>query len=194
MIRRITGQVAAGESQAVVLALDSVPALCLEVNVPDPSASELAVGATVTLYTHLHVRPEEMSLYGFLDERDYRFFLLLLKVSGVGPRAACNLLGTMAAPVLAHAIARNEPSVIARAPGIGRRTAQKVIMELADRIADLDPELQGLVPGSREDEDVLQALTQMGFSMAEAQQALRQVPQGSADVAERIRLALQQLG
>lgn len=194
MIRKLAGQVAAQEAQAVILALGEGRGLWVEVNVPDPAAAELAVGERVSLYTHLYVRAEELSLYGFLRPEEYRFFRQLLRVNGVGPRAACGLLGAMAPAALAQAILHNEPKVITRAPGIGKRTAQKIIMELADRLADLDADYAGMPSAVQADEEVLQALTQMGFSQAEAQQALRNVPADITDEGERIRLALRQLG
>ncbi len=194
MIRRITGRVEAREDQSLILALAASPGLCLEVFVSNPDAPEWQEGETVTLFTHLYVRAEELSLYGFPSEAEYRLFLLLLRVNGVGPKAATGLLGTLSIPVLFRAIAQNEPGVIARAPGIGKRTGQKIIMELADKVKELGPDIQDVSPAAQEDEDVLLALTQMGFSVAEAQQALRTVPSEVTDIGERIRLALVQLG
>ncbi len=194
MIRSITGRIEAKESQSLIIALADNPGLSLEVFVANPEASAWVEGETVTLFTHLYVRAEELSLYGFATAAEYRLFLLLLRVSGVGPKAASGLLGAMSIPVLFKAIAQNEPGIIARAPGIGKRTGQKIIMELADKVKDLDPELQTVSASVQEDEDVLMALTQMGFSVAEAQQALRLVPGDVEDVGERIRLALVQLG
>jgi len=194
MIRRVTGRIGARESHSLIMSLAASPGLCLEVFVADPDDAAWQEGETITLFTHLYVRAEELSLYGFPTEAQYRLFLLLLRVNGVGPRAASGLLGTLSIPVLFRAIAQNEPGVIARAPGIGKRTGQKIIMELADKIREMDPDLHTVAPASQEDEDVLQALTQMGFSVAEAQQALRAVPSEVTDIGERIRLALVQLG
>ncbi len=194
MIRRIQGRVEAREGQSLIVTLADSPGLSLEVFVANPEAPEWVEGEVVSLFTHLYVRAEEMSLYGFATAAEYRLFLLLLRVNGVGPRAASGLLGTLSIPVLLRAIVQNEPDVIARAPGIGTRTGQKIIMELADKVKELDPDLQAVAPSVQEDEDVLLALTQMGFSVAEAQQALRAVPSDVTDVAERLRRALAQLG
>lgn len=193
MIRRLTGRILERESDGVLLALESAPGFCLGVNVPDPTQDGLEPGQTVTLHTYFHVRPEELSLYGFLTALEHEIFLHLIRVNGVGPKAACGILGVMSVSVLLHAIVQNEPGVIARAPGVGKRTAQKIIMELADRVADLDPELRDDTAVRQEDEDVLLALTQMGFSLAEAQRALRHVPREVTDVEDRLRDALRQL-
>ena len=164
MIRRLTGQVVAAEQQNVVLALGSAPELCVEIQVPDPQSPELEVGAEVTLITYLHVRPEELSLFGFLSEEDHQIFRRLIRVNGVGPRAALGMLGALSPDTLIQAILHNEPKVIAQAPGIGPRTAQKIILELADRISDIATLTDGFVLPVDRDADILAVLTQMGFS------------------------------
>ena len=194
MIRRLTGQVVAAEKQTVVVSLSAVPGLCLEVRVPDPQNPELAVDTEVTLTTYLYVRAEELSLFGFLSEEDYQLFMQLIRVNGVGPRAAIGLLGAMRPAVLVQAILHNDPKVIAQAPGIGPRTAKKIILDLADRIADFATLVHEIALPADEDADMLAALTQMGFSAAEASKALGQVPADVEDEGERLRLALQNLG
>ena len=194
MIRRLIGYVMAAERQTVVVGFSAVRGLCLEVWVSDPQSPELAVGTEVTLITYLHVRPEELSLFGFLAEEEYQTFMQLIRVSGVGPKVAIGMLGVMSPAVLVQAILHNDPKVISQAPGVGLRTARKIILELADRITDLDTLVQGIVPPADQDADMLAALTQMGFSATEASKALGQVPADVQDEGERLRLALQNLG
>ena len=194
MIRRLTGQVVAVEQQNVVLALGSAPKLCVEIQVPDPQSPELEVGAEVTLITYLHVRPEELSLFGFLSEEDHQIFRRLIRVNGVGPRAALGMLGALSPDTLIQAILHNEPKVIAQAPGIGPRTAQKIILELADRISDIATLTDGFALPVDKDADILAVLTQMGFSASEASRALGQIPEEVKDEGDRLRLALQNLG
>ncbi len=195
MIRRLAGQVVAAERQTVVVELGAVPGLCLEVWVSDPQRPELAVGVTVTLITYLYVRAEDLSLFGFLAEEDYRIFMQLIRVNGVGPRAALGMLSVLSPAALVQAIVHNEPKVIAQAPGVGPRTAKKIILELGDRVADLASLVDdGAALPVEKDADMLAALTQMGFSDAEASKALGQVPEDVEDEGERLRLALQNLG
>ncbi len=194
MIRRLTGHVVAADDQTVVVGLGGAHGLCLEVRVPDPQQTALAVGTEVTLITYLHVRAEELSLFGFLAEEDYQIFMQLIRVNGVGPRAAVGMLGVMSPAALVQAIVHNDPKAIAQAPGVGPRTARKIILELADRMADFAALGPGMAPPVDTDADVLVALIQMGFSVAEARQALGQVPAEVQDEGERLRLALQNLG
>ncbi len=194
MLRRLTGNVTAVEKQTVVVDLSTVRGLGLEVWVSDPQSPALAVGTEVTLITYLHVRPEELSLFGFLAEEEYRLFMQLIRVNGVGPRVAIGMLGVMNPAVLVQAILHDEPKVIAQTPGVGLRTAKKIILELAERMADFAPLVPGVALPADQDADMLTALTQMGFSTAEASQALGQVPAEVQDEGERLRLALQNLG
>ncbi len=194
MIRRLSGSVITADLHSVIIRLGAAPGLCLEVRVPNPQIPELAIGSTATLFTHLYVRPEEMSLFGFLSEEDYRIFMQLIRVSGLGPRAAVGMLGAISPAELVRAILHNDPKVLARAPGIGPRTAKKIILDLADRIAEISSFPEGFKPPTDEDADILAALTQMGFSTVEASKALDQVPSEVEDEGERLRLALQNLG
>ncbi len=194
MIRRLKGSVITADRHSVVIGLGAAPGLYLEVRVSNPQIPELAIGSTATLFTHLYVRPEEMSLFGFISEDDYRIFMQLIRVSGVGPRAAVGMLGAMSPAELVEAILHNNPKALARAPGIGPRTAKKIILELADRISEISALPEGFKPPTDEDADMLAALTQMGFSTVEASKALDQVPSEIVDEGERLRLALQNLG
>ncbi|MBC7222835.1 MAG: Holliday junction branch migration protein RuvA [Anaerolineae bacterium] len=171
-----------------------VGGLGFRVFVPSSSLPLLGeVGSPVELHTHLHVRENELSLYGFLTQGELALFQALLGVSGIGPKAALALLSHLSAEELSRAIAQEQVHVLAGVPGVGTKTAQKVILELRDRMARaagveaVSPEL------ARADAEALAALTSLGYSVVEAQRALQAVPPDVLDVAERIRLALQQL-
>lgn len=146
------------------------------------------VGERVQLYTHLHVRENELSLYGFLEPESRALFELLLGVSGVGPKAALSILGTFSPDTLQRAIFNGQPEVLARAPGVGRKTGETIVLHLKDKIA----KLSGPAPTiSEDDADVIAALTTLGFSLVEAQRALQQLPRDAGlSIENKIRRAL----
>ena len=165
----------------------------LEVYVPVPLAAGLSEGDEVHLYTYLHVRENELSLYGFAEPEERRLFRLLLNVSGIGPRVALSLLSAMSVTAIHRAIADEQPGLLSRVPGIGRKTAEKIVLELKDRI----PELMAMpesAPGLHAvDADVIEALVGLGYSVVEAQRAVQGLPPDVTDVSERLRLALSRL-
>lgn len=188
MIDSISGQVARLEKDAVVVLVGGVG---LRV-VVSRSVFELVtgVGAAVTLFTHLIVREEELSLYGFASEEERTMFEILLTVSGVGPRSAIAILSTLSLDQLRNAVGREEAAILTRVPGIGKKTAEKIVFELKSKLrTDMLPELAALADT---DADVIAALTALGYSIVEAQTAIQSIPRDAPkDVETRIRLALQ---
>jgi holliday junction DNA helicase RuvA len=164
----------------------------LRVSVPVSLAARAAVGHPLALFTHLAVREDALSLYGFEapDQRD--FFELLLGVSGIGPKLALALLSHFTVDALRQAIVRNQPERMSGIPGVGKKTAEKIIFHLKDKIGAA-AESKGM-GWSETDAEVVAALTSLGYSLVEAQTALQSIP-GDApeDVGERLRLALQGL-
>lgn len=163
----------------------------LRIHVPS-SVFDVAgrIGQPVDLVTHLVVREDSLTLYGFASEEEKSIFELLLGVSGIGPRLALAIVNTLAPHVLANAIQQEDPEMIARVPGVGKKTAQKIVLELKGKlVAEHLP--AGLAAVSSQDTDVIEALTAMGFSLVEAQAALQAIPRDAPpDVEERVRLAL----
>ncbi len=146
------------------------------------------VGQPLFLYTYLAVRESALNLYGFstLEQRD--LFELLLQVSGIGPRLALAVLSHLSPDVLRSAVVNDQPDVFVRVPGIGRKTAQKIIFHLKDRlVAPL-----GFVEAPSEiDTEVLSVLTALGYSLVESQAALQSVPADTPeDTEERVKQAL----
>lgn len=183
MIARLMGRIIDSREGQVIVEVGSVG---LAVFIP--LSLRIQVGEDVVLHTYLHVRENELSLYGFADAEDKALFEMLLGVSGVGPKAALSLMGTLSSDTLRRAILSGQPEVLARAPGIGRKTAQSIVLHLKDRIRrQVGPE----VPVSEDDADVIAALTALGFSLVEAQRALQQIPSDSdLSLDEKIRRAL----
>jgi holliday junction DNA helicase RuvA len=151
-----------------------------------------APGSDVMLFTHLRVREDELSLYGFATEDELRLFETLLTVSGIGPRVALGVLSSAPADTLRVAIAQGNLDVLTALPGIGKKTAQRLVLELKGKI-----DVSGLGDVgelSPVDEDVMNALINLGYSAAEATRAARSVPTSAKTVEDRVRIALQYLG
>ena len=152
----------------------------------------LQSGKRATLYTYLHFRETELALYGFPDQDQKDLFEMLLGVSGVGPKAALNVLGTLSTDTLRRAVLNGQPEVLSRAPGVGKKTAEAIVLYLKDKI-----KRQGVaaMDVTEDDADVIAALTTLGFSIVEAQRALQQLPRdANLSLDEKIRQALTMLG
>jgi Holliday junction DNA helicase RuvA len=149
------------------------------------------VGRNISLKTHLIVRETELALYGFESEEDLALFELLLGVNGVGPKVALAILSTLSPELFKNAVAREEPAVLQRVPGIGKKTAERILFQLRDRLQTVSGGPVPLV--SDMDADVIELLTNLGFSIVEAQTALQNVPRDVTGVDERLQRALQYL-
>ena len=148
-----------------------------------------AIGKTFLLYTQLIVREDSFNLYGFLSPEQRDFFNTLIKISGVGPQLGLAILSHLSPEVLHSAVANNQPETLTIVPGIGQKTAEKIVFFLKDRI---EIHLAEVKPPSEVDSEVTAVLTSLGYSMVEVQAALRSIPSDASEsVEERVRLALQ---
>ena len=150
------------------------------------------VGRSVRLHTHLIVREQELSLYGFEAEEDLQLFEVLLGVNGVGPKVALSILATLSPELLKSAIMREETAVLQRVPGIGKKTAERIMFQLRDKL-DMSQVNTAVPLVSDVDADVIDFLTGLGFSIVEAQSALQNIPRDVKSFDERVQMALQQL-
>lgn len=152
----------------------------IRVFTPTTTLSRLGdVGSEVSLYTHFHVREDGMALYGFSSEEDRDAFEQLIGISGVGPKIALAILSVMDAQTFFKAIADEDQQRLALAPGVGKRLAAKLVLELKGKLPSLVA-LGGaaaLSPSGKIQSEVLEALMGLGFSTAEAQAALSKIPQ-----------------
>jgi len=164
------------------------------VHVPASTAAALgAIGHEVTLHTHLRVREDGVALFGFATGEELALFETLIGVSGLGPKLALAMLSTMSAPHLAIAIAAGNAEMLTVVPGVGKKTASRIILELKDKISaglELAPAFE---PGGEEAE-VLAALTSLGYSVSEASRAIAALPPEKMSLEEKVRLALQYFG
>ena len=134
-----------------------------------------AGGEPILLHTHLIVREDDLSLVGFGSEEELGLFEKLISVSGVGPRLGLAALSAMAPDALRLAISQEQPDLLARVPGIGKKTAQKIVLELKDKIGPVEV-TEGLAALTEADAAVIDALTALGYSMVEAQRAVQALP------------------
>lgn len=141
------------------------------------------IGSEVRIYTYLQVREDAMSLYGFLNRQDLKMFRLLLGVNGIGPKGALGLLSAMSPDDLRLAIISGDAKAISKAPGIGSKTAQRLILDLKDRIPaeqivsmiEKKSEEHGTGGGGAVGKEAVDALVALGYSAMEATKAVRQV-------------------
>ncbi len=190
MIGSLHGKLQARQDDTILV---NVGGVGFRVRVSTNTAAGLgAVGSEVQLFTHLRVREDELSLYGFATEEELRLFETLLTVSGVGPKVALSVLAAAPIETLKIAIAEGNLEALTAVPGIGKKTAQRVILELKGKIEVSGlGEIGELAPG---DKDVMDALINLGYSAAEATRAARAVPASAKSLEERLRIALQYLG
>jgi Holliday junction DNA helicase RuvA len=135
-----------------------------------------AVGQAVLIKTYLHVREDVLQLFGFLRDQEKQAFLLLISVSGIGPKAALNVLSAFSAESLYQCILHNDLTSLKSAPGIGQKTAQHMVLELRDKVSKLVgagavPEMEGLTAETKNLSDSVQALMGLGYSAAESRRA-----------------------
>ena len=190
MIGRLTGTLAEKSPPQILLDVQGVG---YEVDVPMSSFYNLpALGERVTLLTHFVVREDAQLLFGFLTAAERNTFRQLIKISGVGPRMALSILSGLSVGELAQAITAQETGRLVKVPGIGKKTAERLLLELKGKLgADLGP-AGGGASVSDAQADILQALVALGYSDREAQAAVKALPV-DAPVSEGIKQALKAL-
>ncbi len=174
----------------------AVGGVTLRVGVTTPTLGGLGpIGANVRLLTHLVVRDDELSLYGFATPTEREAFLALQGVSGIGPRLALVVLSMLSPSNLARAVGAEDTDALSQVPGIGKRTAARLVVELKGKLEGIEFAADGAVPQAAlsDDPDLAQALQTLGFSQMEIRRAFgaRDDGSGSLPLEERIRQALQ---
>jgi len=161
------------------------------VRVSNSARDQAAAGRSIRLHTHMQVRDNEVALFGFSSEEELALFETLLGVSGIGPRVALNILGGAPPDRLRSAIANEETEIFTRVPGVGPKTAKALIFHLKDKMGALPGVTASGLPFTNDDTEIIGALTELGYSIVEAQAALASVRGSSeASIEERLRLAL----
>jgi Holliday junction DNA helicase RuvA len=192
MIASLRGTVEAIGSEWAII---NVGGVGFKVYMPTSTLSELgAAGEEARLHTHLHVREDHVTLYGFTSAPELGLFQTLLGVSGIGPKLAVAMLSTMNVEKLTTAIATGNVEILTEVPGVGKKIASRVILELKDKISAGWVTTPG-VKLAAENTEVMTALNSLGYSVSEASQAMAALPLDSKlNLEEKIRLALQYFG
>lgn len=190
MIASISGVVAHIEKDSVVILVGGVG---VEVQATRSALDLCREGSTVELFTRLIVREDALTLFGFRTYQERDLFDTLIRINGVGPRLAVTILSSLSGDNLRQAVTSERVEILTRVPGIGKKTAQKILLDLKDKFPtglDSLPEL-GM---SDINSDVMDALVALGFSVVEAQTAIQSLPMDAPeDIQERVRLSLQYL-
>jgi Holliday junction DNA helicase RuvA len=190
MIARLSGKILEITEKYLVV---DVGGIGYKVYVTTDTLTQTKEGAHVSLSTYLAVRENALDLFGFLTAEELAFFELLLGVSGIGPRGALGVLSVTTVETLTQAIGTGDTSYLTKVSGIGRKTAEKIVLELRDKLRGSTNKTE--TSGSlRAESDVVEALKSLGYSQNEARDAVKQVPAEIVGVNARIKEALKILG
>ena len=197
MIGMLRGKV--WEIQADKLILD-VQGVGYQVATPVGLLAKAQYGHELTLYTHVILREDELSLYGFSSASEKELFLMLLSVSGIGPKAALSILSNLGRGQTESAIASENISLLTKVPGIGKKTAQRLILELKEKFKGRELTFDGtenpaILPQATYGSETMETLLALGFSQEEAKKAIQALPEAAreASTEEQVRLALRLL-
>ena len=183
MIGFLSGIVKSARGQQAVIVVGGVGYL-----VSVPASHTLVIGQTTDLFIHTHVREDTLALYGFKDEASLNLFENLISVSGVGPKSALAIVSVGSAEVIKKAIESTNLNFFTAVPGIGKKSAQKIIIELKPKLTRIEADL-GSLDGNPQ---LTQALTQLGFTKGEIVSVMAQVDH-SAELSDQIKQALKLL-
>ncbi len=189
MISQLTGKIAHRGDKFVIV---EVAGVGYRVNLSLEALKKLQGEAgVVKFWTYLAVRESALDLYGFLEQRELDFFELLIGVSGIGPKSAITILSLAPPEVLEKAITASDASYLTKVSGIGRKSAEKIVLELKDKLGSIAGAEKSELRGEAEAIEALQAL---GYSLREAREALKDVPSSATDTGDKVKLALKHLG
>ena len=147
-----------------------------------------AISETAKLFTHLHIKEDAWDIYGFADQAELAFFEKLIGVNGVGPKTALNILNVDTADRLMAAINEGRVDLLTKASGIGKKTSERVVVELRGKLAQIGSE--GLTGIMESDSDIVEALHNLGYTKSQAREAISKVESKIKNIEERIKAAL----
>lgn len=192
MIDIVKGIAILKEENSVTIMVGGIGLL---INVSSRENKEIRLNEEITLFTKMVVREDDISIYGFISKRERSIFSLLTMVSGIGPKVAMGIMGMYGEEELRKYILSSDVKSLTKAPGVGKKTAERIILELKDRIVkifgDFIPDVKESVP--LENDDAIEALVGLGFSAIEVKNALMNVD-SSLSVDDKIKIALKNIG
>ena len=191
MIATIKGTISSIFHDSIILENTGIG---FQVYIPAPLRTRLKVGEQLALNTAFIVREDSFSLYGFEMQEEKDYFSHLMGVNGIGPRLALTILSNMTPDAIRRAVFQEQVDLLSRVPGVGRKTAQKIVLYLQDRLkSSFDSSIAKTV-ASDIDLEVMNALIALGYSVVEAQTAIQAIPRDTpTEVETRLRLALQSM-
>lgn len=186
MIASLRGKIILKKQDFIILEVDGVgyKLICAPFVL-----GEVKVGDDFRLFTHLYFSQERIALYGFLKHNELEFFEMLISISGIGPKAALGILALAPVKTLRNAIAQEDVSLLTKVSGIGKKTAERIVLELKSKIKMDVGETKGASGLSQ----VIDALSGLGFSLSQAREALSKIPKSAQTVEEKVKEALKQL-
>jgi holliday junction DNA helicase RuvA len=191
MIAKLTGIVSdIGPRYAVI----DVGGIGYKVSVTDDALHSLKIGAKIALMTYLAVREDALDLYGFASKKEKDFFQLLIGVSGIGPKSALNILSLVTADTLLSSIQTGSVAHLVKVSGIGKKTAEKIVLELRDKLGSIADMGMEFAAGMSSDMDAILALQALGYDADEAREALKKIGKEIVDIGDKVKAALKQLG
>jgi Holliday junction DNA helicase RuvA len=190
MISSLSGQVRHKDLHHLVIDVNGVG---YRVAVPSEVALDAAPSSPIFLWTHLAVRENSLDLYGFAEKEVLEIFELLITISGIGPKTALGILNVASPATLRQAVASSDTSHLTRVSGIGRKNAEKIVLELKDKLKVTEEDASTSSAQARSEGDALEALVSLGYSERDARDALKKVPKDVEGAPERVRAALKNL-
>jgi Holliday junction DNA helicase RuvA len=188
MIAKLKGKISFFHGNYVVIDVNDVG---YKVQVTAHTLGRIASSSEVELYTHTYVREDTLSLFGFLELEEFDMFELLISISGIGPKAALGILSIADPKMIRTAVLNEDLSILTRVSGIGKKIAQRVILELKNKVSDLPTHQKEKISA---DSEALEALVSMGYSVSESREMLKNVPSEVSGIGERVKMALKSFG
>jgi Holliday junction DNA helicase RuvA len=190
MIAKIEGQISYIGNRFLIVDVSGVG---YKLFVTNEAISLSKVEGSIKLWVHTAVRENSIDLYGFLDIEELSFFELLLDVSGIGPKSALSTLSVAPVSTLRKAIASGDTTYLNKVSGIGRKTAEKIIIELKDKLKEYEGDI-ATSQVMQEERDILEALRTLGYSQDEAREAIKKIPSNMTEMNNRLKEALKIIG
>ena len=190
MIAKIEGQISYVGDRFLIVDVSGVG---YKLFVTNEAISLSKVEGSIKLWVHTAVRENSIDLYGFLDIEELSFFELLLDVSGIGPKSALSTLSVAPVSTLRKAIASGDTTYLNKVSGIGRKTAEKIIIELKDKLKEYEGDI-ATSQVMQEERDILEALRTLGYSQDEAREAIKRIPSNMTEMNNRLKEALKIIG
>ena len=188
MIGHLEGKILFKGERYVILDIGGVG---YKIFISPANQSKFETGASASLWTHTHVKEDALDLYGFLNQSELEFFEHLISISGIGPKSALGVLAMAPVDTLKRAISTGDTSYLTKVSGIGRKTAEKIVLELKDKMSASSGKI-GFAPSAelKDDADILEALVALGFSQKEARDMLQKIPPAVKGRDNRLKEAL----